>query len=143
MNYKNISLALAAISLTVMAVAAEHDHAAKVDLSKLPPAATKANVTYEVDIKPIFEASCVKCHGAEKPKAGLKLTSLEGALKGTKEGKVIEPGNSAKSSLVISVACISDDEDTWMPPKNNKAKIAPLTKEQVGLIRAWVDQGAK
>jgi hypothetical protein len=85
----------------------------------------------------------VKCHGAEKPKAGLKLNSLEGALKGTKEGKVIEPGNSTKSSLVISVACISEDEDSWMPPKNNKAKIAPLTKEEVSLIRAWVDQGAK
>jgi uncharacterized membrane protein len=143
MNNKSISLALAAIGLTVAAVAAEHNHSAKVDLSKLPPASTKANVTYATDIKPIFEASCVKCHGAEKPKAGLKLTSLEGALKGTKEGKVIEPGNSTKSSLVISVACISEDEDSWMPPKNNKAKIAPLTKEEVSLIRAWVDQGAK
>lgn len=143
MNNKSISMALAAISLTFAAFAEEHHHAGKVDLSKLPPAATKANVTYEADIKPIFEASCVKCHGAEKPKAGLKLNSLEGALKGTKEGKVIEPGQSTKSSLVISVACISSDDEDWMPPKNNKAKIAPLTKEQVGLIRAWVDQGAK
>jgi hypothetical protein len=143
MNNKSISLALAAISLTFAAWAEEQPHAAKVDLSKLPPAATKANVTFEADIKPIFETSCVKCHGAEKPKAGLRLTSLEGALKGTKEGKVIEPGNSTKSALLISVACASDDEDSWMPPKNNKAKIAPLTKEQVGLVRAWIDQGAK
>ena len=74
-------------------------------------------MTYATDIKPIFEASCVKCHGAEKPKAGLKLTSLEGALKGTKDGKVIEPGNSTKSALVISVACISSDDEEWMPPK--------------------------
>ncbi len=113
------------------------------DASKLPPAATKANVTYATDIKPIFEASCVKCHGEERPKAGLKLTSLESTLKGTREAKVIEPGNSAKSSLVLSVAQIGEDEDLWMPPKNNKAKIEPLTKEQVSLIRAWVDQGAK
>ncbi len=113
------------------------------DASKLPPASTKANISFATDIKPIFDASCVKCHGDEKPKAGLKLTSLETALKGTKEGKVIEPGDSAKSSLVISVAQVNSDEDTWMPPKGNKAKIEPLTKEQVGLIRAWVDQGAK
>ena len=139
----SLALALAVASVATSAFAEEHGHHAKVDISKLPPAATKANVTYATDIKPIFEASCVKCHGAEKPKAGLKLTSLEGALKGTKEGKVIEPGQSTKSALVISVACISDDDETWMPPKNNKAKIAPLTKEQVGLIRAWVDQGAK
>lgn len=130
------------VSLT-WAVLAEEHHAGKADLSKLPPAATKTPVTYEADIKPIFEASCVKCHGAEKPKAGLRLNSLEGTLKGTKDGKVVEPGQSTKSSLLISVACISDDEDSWMPPKNNKAKIAPLTKEQVGLVRAWIDQGAK
>jgi cytochrome c5 len=137
-----LAVVLAAVTLGSKALADEK-HSAKVDISKLPPAATKANVTYATDIKPIFEASCVKCHGAEKPKAGLKLNSLEGALKGTKEGKVIEPGQSTKSALVISVACISDDDETWMPPKNNKANIAPLTKEQVGLIRAWVDQGAK
>ena len=29
-----------------------------------------------------------------------------------------------------------------MPPKDNKAKIPPLTKEEIGLIRAWIDQGA-
>jgi hypothetical protein len=137
------AVAVATLALAGSARAEEHKHGGKADLSKLPPAATKANVTYTGDIKAIFDASCVKCHGAEKPKAGLKLNTLEGALKGTKDGKVIEPGHSTKSSLVISVACISDDEDSWMPPKNNKAKIAPLTKEQVGLIRAWVDQGAK
>lgn len=138
-----IALALAVVSVATSTFAEEHEHHGKVDLSKLPPASTKANITYAADIKPIFEASCVKCHGAEKPKAGLKLNSLEGALKGTKDGKVIEPGQSTKSALVISVACISSDDEEWMPPKNNKAKIAPLTKEQVGLIRAWVDQGAK
>jgi hypothetical protein len=130
------TLTLAAIASMVLGFNATADE------TKLPPAATKANVTFEADIKPIFDVSCVKCHGNEKPKAGLKLTSLEATLKGTKEGKVVEPGNSAKSSLVLSVAYIGE-EDHWMPPKDNKAKIAPLTKEQVGLVRAWVDQGAK
>lgn len=139
---KQTMLGLATLALTFTALAEEHK-SGTVDLSKLPPASSKAGVTYANDIKPIFEASCIKCHGAEKPKAGLRLTSLEGALKGTKEGKVISPGNSTKSSLVISVACISSDDEEWMPPKNNKAKIAPLTKDEVSLIRAWVDQGAK
>jgi hypothetical protein len=30
-----------------------------------------------------------------------------------------------------------------MPPKDNRDKIQALTKEQLGLLRAWVDQGAK
>ena len=33
--------------------------------------------------------------------------------------------------------------DAWMPPLHNKANIGPLTPEQIGLIRAWIDQGAK
>src|SRR3954469_18800452 len=112
---------------------------AKVDTSKLPPASDQKDVTYAKDIKPIFEKSCVKCHGAEKPKAKLRLDSLEGALKGGEDGKVIEPGKSADSMLVHNVARLGE-EDYWMPPKDNKAKIPPLTKDEIGLIRAWIDQ---
>lgn len=128
-------------SLAAMAVIFSVN-AADVDVSKLPPPSKKTGVTYANDIKPIFDKSCVKCHGAERPKAKLRLDNLEGALKGGADGKVIEVGNSAKSQLVQSVARIGD-EDTWMPPVDNKAKIAPLTNEEVGLIRAWIDQGAK
>ena len=134
MNGKTLIIGLLAAALPALAK--------DVDLSKLPPAAAKTGVTYASDIKPIFEKSYVKCHSGEKAKAKLHLDTLEGALKGNKDGKVIETGNSAKSPLLVSVAWIGDEEE-WMPPKNNKAKIAPLTKEQVGLVRAWVDQGAK
>jgi mono/diheme cytochrome c family protein len=114
----------------------------KVDTSKLPPPSDKKGVTYAADIKPIFEKSCVKCHGPEKQKAKLRLDTLEAALKGGEDGKVIEPGDSANSMLVHNVAHIGD-EDMFMPPPDNKDKIPQLTKEQVGLIRAWIDQGAK
>ncbi|MCX8089632.1 MAG: hypothetical protein N3I86_01650 [Verrucomicrobiae bacterium] len=115
---------------------------AKVDVSKLPPPAQKQGVTYASDIKPIFDRSCVKCHGAEKPKAKLRLDSLEGALKGSAEGKVIVPGDSAASELVHNIARLGD-EDHWMPPPDNKAGIPPLTTDEIALIRAWIDQGAK
>ena len=112
---------------------------ADVDVSKLPPPADKAWVTYAKDVKPILEKNCFKCHGAEKQKGKLRLDSLAAALKGGEDGKVIEPGHSAKSVLVHHVARIGPEDD-WMPPAD---KGAPLTKEQVGLIRAWIDQGAK
>lgn len=127
---------MGALAFTLAAAAKD------VDVSKLPPASTQKDVTFAKDIKPIFEKACVKCHGAERPKAKLRLDNLEGALKGSADGKVIEPGNSAKSTLVHSVAQIGD-QDYWMPPPDNKDKIPALTKEQVGLIRAWIDQGAK
>ena len=111
----------------------------KIDTSKLPPASDKKGVTYDKDIKPIFEKSCFKCHGSEKQKAKLRVDSLSAVLKGSENGKVLESGDSAKSVLVHNVARIGD-EDEWMPPVD---KGDPLTKDQVGLIRAWIDQGAK
>jgi|ERR1051325_1586254 mono/diheme cytochrome c family protein len=131
-----------AAALVVVVQAQEKKPKSKVDTSKLPPAASKQGVTYAGDIKAIFDKSCIKCHGAEKPKAKLRLDSLAGALKGSENGKVIEPGKSADSILVHNIARIGDEDD-WMPPVDNKAKIPPLTAEQVGLIRAWIDQGAK
>jgi mono/diheme cytochrome c family protein len=113
-----------------------------VDLSKLPPASGKTGLSYATDIKPIFEQSCVKCHGAERPKARLRLDDLEGVLKGGKDGKVILSGNSAGSLLVHNIAHAGAPDD-YMPPPRNKANLPPLTKEQIGLIRAWIDQGAK
>lgn len=112
--------------------------AADVDVSKLPPPSDKKGLAYDKDIKPILEASCFKCHGSEKQKGKLRLDSLEAALKGGENGKVIEAGKSAKSPIVISVSRL--DEDSAMPPED---KGKPLTKDQVGLIRAWIDQGAK
>ena len=113
-----------------------------VDLSKLPPASDKTGVTYATDIKPLFDKSCVRCHGAERPKARLRLDSLEGALKGGEDGKVVLPGNSAGSLLIHNIAHAGNPDD-YMPPPRNRANIGPLTKEQIGLIRAWIDQGAK
>src|SRR5258706_11448350 len=112
---------------------------AAIDTSKLPPASDQKGVTFSKDIKPIFDKSCTKCHGSEKQKAKLRLDSLSAALKGSENGKILESGNSAKSKIVHNVARIGDEDD-WMPPVD---KGDPLTKDQVGLIRAWIDQGAK
>ena len=113
-----------------------------VDVSKIPPAVDKKGVTYAADIKPLFEKSCIKCHGTEKQKGKLRLDTLEATLKGGEDGKVVQPGKSAESMLVHNIAHVGD-EDLYMPPPDNKDKIPPMTKEEIGLIRAWIDQGAK
>jgi hypothetical protein len=113
--------------------------AATVDVSQLPPAADQPGVAYAADIKPIFDGHCVKCHGPETAKAKLRLDSLEAALKGGKHGQVVKPGDSAGSQLVLSVAHVGDSG--LFMPKDRKDK--PLSPGQVGLIRAWIDQGAK
>ena len=109
------------------------------DIGPLPPASTKTGVTYATDIKPIFDASCLKCHDSSKPKqaAHLSLVTLAVILKGDRDGVVIKPGDSAHSDLLLSVAHVGDP-DSYMPKKAKK-----LSDDQIGLIRAWIDQGAK
>lgn len=134
MPMKSLWTTLAAsAALSVAALAAD-----KVDPAKLPPAAKKDGVTYAKDIKPIFDKSCIKCHGEEKQKAKLRLDSLEWILKGADGEDILSKGKSAESELVHSIARVNEDEA--MPPEG---KGDPLTKDQVGLVRAWIDQGAK
>jgi mono/diheme cytochrome c family protein len=137
MNIK--TFAIVALALGAVFAARAQDSAA----GSLPPASDKKGVTYATDIKPIFDHSCVKCHSGDKPKGHLKLDALEGILKGGKDGKILTAGDSANSFVVKAVAHITDDDDDYMPPVQNKAHIGPLKPEEIGLIRAWIDQGAK
>jgi hypothetical protein len=139
MNMKMIAGGLVAAGVLV---AGAQD--VKVDVSKLPPAAKK-NVTFDTDIKPIFEKGCFKCHGpeVEKPKGKFRADTKDNVLKGGGEGASVTPGDLTKSPLLAMIAYVTEDEELYMPPKDNKAKIAPLSKEEIGLVRAWIEQGAK
>jgi hypothetical protein len=128
----------------LIAVGVLADDKSDVDPKLLPPPSTKQGVTYAADIQPIFAKSCYPCHGPKtaKPKGKLRLDTLEAVLKGGEDGPALVKGDSAKSVMVAQVSHLGDPDD-YMPPPNNKANAEPLTKEQIGLIRAWIDQGAK
>ena len=100
-------------------------------------------MTYAADIKPLLAKSCVQCHSGDKPKAKLSLDTLAGVLKGSRNGKVVVAGDSAKSLLVQAAAHTADDQDIWMPPAKVADKFPALPPAQIGLLRAWIDQGAK
>jgi mono/diheme cytochrome c family protein len=112
--------------LLVLAVAATTAQAGnkwdikKIDLSKLPPAADKQDVTYAKDIRPLFAASCLRCHGEQRPKGDLRLDNLESALEGGKDGKVVVPGDSKNSLLVAAAAQVNND--IAMPPKHGQGR---------------------
>jgi hypothetical protein len=165
----------------------------KIDVSKLPPASDRQDVTFDKDILPLFKASCVGCHGEQKPRHDLRLDTLDAVLKGGREGKMVVAGDSKASLLVAAAARI--DDSIAMPPKRGPRRgpggpppgggpgeggpppggpggdaggpggpgagpggpgggpggagrggpppAKPLTADEVGLIRAWIDQGAK
>src|SRR6478736_3362526 len=96
-----------------------------------------AAVSFEHDVKPIFEAKCIKCHGAEKQKSGYRLDVKQVALTGGDEhAPNIVPGKAAESPLLKFVA--GEDPDTKMPPKGDR-----LSAQEVATIRAWIDAGAE
>ena len=60
--------------------------------------------------------------------------SRETTLEGGSSGPAIVPGRSAESYLIELVSGV--DPDNVMPAKGTR-----LTAEEVGLLRAWIDQG--
>jgi len=102
----------------------------------LPPAVSEP-VDFARDIQPILQNSCLRCHGPEKPKSHFRLDNRVSALAGgNKNTNDIVPGDSAKSLLIHYAAYTVEDME--MPPVG---KGDPLTPHQVGLLRAWIDQG--
>lgn len=98
-----------------------------------PPAAT--TVDYNEHVKPIFAAKCFSCHGATQQQSGLRLDLRQNALRGGDYGAVIVPGKSAESKLIIRL--VGSDAGLQMPPTG------PLASEEIGVLRAWIDQGAE
>src|ERR1700722_4630826 len=74
----------------------------KVDVSKLPAAATAQGVTYDKDIEPLMKSACVGCHGEQRQRGGLRLDSKDAILKGGKDAKIVVSGDSSKSLLVAA-----------------------------------------
>ncbi|MBX9626874.1 MAG: DUF1553 domain-containing protein [Gemmataceae bacterium] len=100
------------------------------------PAEPPAAVDFDRDVKPVLAAHCVKCHGPDKQKGGLRLDRRADALAGGDSGPALAPGKPADSLLLKLVA--GDDPDRVMPPSGDR-----LTAAQVATLRAWVEQGAK
>ena len=134
-QFKFVNVRNKAAIFFILASAIRTWAAAELD-SKLPPPASQP-IDFRNDIQPIFERSCFRCHGLEKPKGKFSLVNRDDALKGGEHGVDIKPGRSAESPLIYYVAAL--DPEMEMPPKG---KADPLTDEEIGLLRAWIDQGA-
>ena len=100
------------------------------------PAPAEKTIDFTTDILPILQDSCFKCHGSEDPKGDYRLTTRAHALAEGDYGSNIIVGDSEESTLIQFVAHL--EEDSEMPPIGKGDK---LTDEQIGLMRAWIDQG--
>ena len=97
-------------------------------------------VDFEKEILPLLKNNCMACHNQTKAKAGLVLETPQTILKGGDSGPGVVPGKSGESLLLKAAAHLDDPK---MPPKDNKVNAADLKPEELGLLRLWIDQGAK
>lgn len=94
-------------------------------------AADAPPVSFDRDVAPLLARRCLDCHSGTEKKGGLDLSRLEAAMKGGESGAVIVSTKAAESLLWQRV------RDGEMPPKK------PLPKEDVELLKRWIDAGAK
>ncbi|MBI3839266.1 MAG: PSD1 domain-containing protein [Planctomycetia bacterium] len=98
------------------------------------PEPTGRQVDFHKDVLAILANSCAKCHAGGKQKGGFSIDTRESLLKGGESGPAVVVGKSEQSRLIELVAGL--EPDTIMPAQGPR-----LTAEQVGLLRAWIDQG--
>jgi mono/diheme cytochrome c family protein len=93
-------------------------------------------VSYQKDVAPIIADHCLKCHGEEKQKSGLRLDQRALMLKGGDSGlATLVPGKPEKSFLIEVVS--DSDHEIAMPPKGER-----LTPSQINTLKIWIAEGA-
>src|SRR6185503_12796174 len=128
------------VLLAPAAFAAEPDTAKDLQPISIAEAKRTDTVDFEREILPVLKNNCLACHNQTKAKADLILETPQTILKGGESGPAVVPGKSA-DSLILKAA--SHQEKPTMPPRENKVAASDLTPEQLGLLKLWIDQGAK
>ena len=106
------------------------------------PAPIPKDLEYNKNILPILEARCWDCHGKGVAKGGVafdhvaELIVKEPLVK-SKQIPIILVGKPASSAMMKAIQKPITAKG-HMPPKG-----ARLTAEQIALIEAWIQQGAK
>ncbi len=99
-----------------------------------------AAVDFRRDIRPLLSDKCFFCHGPDERQrqAGLRLDTRDGLFAERKGGRPVAAGSATSSLLWRRIT--HADADQRMPPADSGKS---LTREQVELVRRWIDEGAE
>lgn len=89
---------------------------------------------FTMQVLPIIETRCLRCHSGPKPKAGLDQSTVAAMLAGGRDGPALVPGRPEESLIFQRITTMYDDDR--MPPDG------PLTAEQIATIERWIRAGA-
>ena len=90
---------------------------------------------FETRIRPLLVTHCLKCHGAQKQEADLRLDTAQQWQKGGLSGAVIIPGEPENSLLLRAVQ--KTDPDLKMPPGDKQ-----LSAQEISDLEQWIKRGA-
>jgi hypothetical protein len=94
-------------------------------------------VDFNRDIRPIFNAKCVACHGGVRQLSDVSFIYRDEALGKGKSGRpTVVPGRPRASELMARVT--SHDPETRMP-----YRAPPLEPREIDLLRRWIEEGAQ
>lgn len=93
-------------------------------------------IDYQTHIAPIFTKYCSGCHNDTDLEGGLSLESFAMLQEGGAEGPAVLPGQSESSRMIRVLTGAARPK---MPPDDN----LPPTAEEIDLLQAWIDAGAK
>ena len=100
-------------------------------------AAAVDNIDFDTQIKPLLTAKCFDCHADDTDESHLRLNRRATMLRGGNSGEpAIVVGNSEGSHLIKLVR--GEEAGKRMPPDEADR----LSKDEVELLRKWIDQGA-
>src|SRR5690242_6428273 len=128
---------IAAVAAIAAANGISPSTAASIDIAEIK---RDDDVDFEKEVLPIFRRNCLACHSATEAQSDLVLESPQTILKGGSEGPAAVANKSAESLLLKLAA---KQKEPHMPPPDNDVKAKALTPEELGLIKLWIDQGAK
>ena len=96
-------------------------------------------VDFEKDVLPILRKNCLACHNAKDADGELVLETPATILKGGDSGPAVIAKKGIESLLLKAAAHL---EEPFMPPDENLVGAKPLTPQQLGILKAWIDEGA-
>lgn len=106
-------------------------------------APAKKTIDFNRDVRPILAQHCWVCHGSDpealKKTRNMSLDSFEGATQDRGGYRAITPGKPDQSALLRRVT--AEIPAMQMPPPDSGLK--RLTKDEVGILRKWIEEGAE
>jgi WD40 repeat protein/cytochrome c551/c552 len=104
-----------------------------ITLAMIQAASAQDGVSFQDDVRPIFESACTSCHNPDKKKGGLDLSSYAAMMAGGSSGEIVIAGDAAGSRLY---GCITKTAEPVMPPQGDG-----LNAAQLEIIKRWIETG--